>query len=41
MACLLKLGSLPEAADPEHPTPAEIAATKAKLAQFQEIFDTH
>jgi len=41
MACLLKLGSLPPAADPAHPTDAEREATRTKLAQYQEIFDTH
>ncbi|HEY7065466.1 MAG TPA: asparaginase domain-containing protein [Chloroflexota bacterium] len=41
MACLMKLGSLPPAADPDHPTEAEQEATMAKLAEYQEIFDTH
>lgn len=41
MAALLKLGTLPAAVDPSAPTPAEVDAVKAKLAQFQEIFDTH
>ena len=41
MACLMKLGSLPPAADPDHPTDAEREATRTKLAQYQEIFDTH
>ncbi|MFI5268555.1 MAG: hypothetical protein ACHQ7M_14375, partial [Chloroflexota bacterium] len=41
MAALLKLGALPAAADPSHPTDAECAATKAKLEEYQEIFDTH
>jgi hypothetical protein len=30
MACLLRFGSLPPAADPEHPTPAELEAVQAK-----------
>jgi hypothetical protein len=41
MACLMKLGCLPPAADPANPTAAEIEATKARLKQYQEIFDTH
>jgi hypothetical protein len=41
MACLMKLGCLPVAADPTKPTAAETDATKAKLRQYQEIFDTH
>ena len=41
MACLMKLGCLPPAADPANPTAAETEATKAKLKEYQEIFDTH
>jgi hypothetical protein len=41
MACLMKFGSLPPAADPAKPTEAETQAAKAKLAQYQEVFDTH
>lgn len=41
MACLMKLGALPPAADPAKPTAAETEATKAKLKQYQEIFDSH
>ena len=41
MACLMKLGSLPPTADPDHPTDGELAATRAKLAEYQAIFDTH
>ena len=41
MACLMKLGCLPPAADAAKPTQAETEATKAKLKQYQEIFDTH
>ena len=41
MACLMKLGCLPPAAEPANPTAAETAATKAKLKDYQEIFDTH
>jgi L-asparaginase len=41
LACLMKFGSLPTAADPDHPTPAEIAASRDKLAAYQAVFDTH
>jgi hypothetical protein len=41
MACLLRFGSLPPAADPTQPTPAELAAVQAKLAEYQVVFDTH
>ncbi len=41
MAALLKLGALPPAADPANPTPDEVAATAAKVAEYQAIFDTH
>ncbi len=41
MACLMKLGSLPPATDAKNPTPQEIAAVKAKVAEYQAIFDTH
>jgi L-asparaginase len=41
MACLLKLGALPAAADPSHPAPSEMDATNAKLAAYQDIFSTH
>jgi L-asparaginase len=41
MACLMKLGGLPPAADPAHPTATETEATKAKLKEYQDIFDTH
>ena len=41
MACLMKLGCLPPAADPLNPTAAETEATKKKLKEYQEIFDTH
>jgi hypothetical protein len=41
MACLMKFGCLPPASDPATPSAAEIEATKAKLKQYQEVFDTH
>jgi L-asparaginase len=41
MACLLRFGSLPPAADPDRPTRAELEAVQAKLAAYQAVFDTH
>jgi hypothetical protein len=41
MASLMKLGSLPVPADPDRATRAELDAIRAKLARYQEIFDTH
>jgi hypothetical protein len=41
MACLLRFGSLPHAVDPTCPTPAELAAVQARLAEYQAVFDTH
>jgi hypothetical protein len=41
MASLMKLGSLPPAKDPAAPTGEETEAVKAKVRQYQEIFDTH
>ena len=41
MACLLKFGSLPPASDPNKPTAAELAATRAAVAAYQEVFDSH
>ena len=41
MACLMKLGSMPPAADPANPTRAEMDAVKAKLAEYQSVFNTH
>ena len=41
MACLMKFGCLPPAADPVKPTTAETEATQARLKKYQEIFDTH
>jgi hypothetical protein len=35
------LGCLPPAADATQPTASESDATKDKLKQYQEIFDTH
>ena len=41
MACLMKFGSLPPAANPDHPTSAETAAVREKVADYQAVFDTH
>jgi hypothetical protein len=41
MACLMKFGCLPVAADATTPTQAETEGIKAKLKEYQEIFDTH
>ncbi|MFI5042662.1 MAG: asparaginase domain-containing protein [Acidimicrobiales bacterium] len=41
MACLLKFGSLPAAADPEAPTPDELRAIRHALDAYQDVFDTH
>lgn len=41
MAAIMKLGPLPPAKDPTKPTPEELTAIKAKIAQYQEIFQTH
>ena len=41
MACLLKLGSLPPAKDPDNPTEDELAATRKAVAAWQAIFNTH
>ncbi|MFQ5849430.1 MAG: asparaginase domain-containing protein [Candidatus Binatia bacterium] len=41
MACLMRFGNLPPAADPANPTEAELESVKAKLAEYQAVFDTH
>ncbi|MGH7334281.1 MAG: asparaginase domain-containing protein [Candidatus Rokuibacteriota bacterium] len=41
MACLMKFGCLTPAADPANPTRAEMDAVKAKLAEYQAVFNTH
>ena len=41
MAALMKLGSLPKATDPAHPTAQEIAATENAVARYVEIFNSH
>jgi hypothetical protein len=41
MACLLRFGALPAAADAERPTESELAASREALAAYQAVFDTH
>ena len=41
MACLMKFGSLPPVVDPDHPTEAELAAIRSKVAAYQAVFETH
>jgi hypothetical protein len=41
MACLMRFGSLPPAANPDQPTKAELDAIRSKLAEYQAVFDTH
>jgi hypothetical protein len=41
MACMMKFGSLPIAADPDHPTEAERRATAQAIAAYQVVFQTH
>jgi L-asparaginase len=41
MACLMRFGSRPPTANPDHPTPEEAAATRKKVAAYQAVFDTH
>jgi hypothetical protein len=41
IACLMRFGALPPAADPDNPTEAETAALNAKVAEYQQVFDTH
>ncbi len=41
MACLMKLGALPPAQNPDQPTAAEKAATEKAIRNYQTIFQTH
>ncbi|MCX6023071.1 MAG: asparaginase domain-containing protein, partial [Chloroflexi bacterium] len=41
MACIMKFGGMPPAADPCNPTAEERKAVQAKVAEFQAVFDTH
>jgi hypothetical protein len=41
MACLMKLGSLPPARNPDKPTADELTAIKKAVAAYQAVFDSH
>jgi hypothetical protein len=41
MACLMRFGCLPPAADPAQPTDDEVAAIQGRLQEYQQVFDTH
>jgi len=41
MACLMKFGALPPAANPDQPTEEERVAICEKVAAYQAIFNTH
>ena len=41
MACLMRFGGLPPAANPDRPTEAELNAIRRRLAEYQAVFDTH
>jgi hypothetical protein len=41
MACLLRFGAPPPAADPTAPTADEVDRVRAHLARYQSVFDSH
>jgi L-asparaginase len=41
MACLMKFGGVPRAADPDRPTAAEVDAAQRTIREYQEVLDTH
>jgi hypothetical protein len=41
LACLMKFGGLPPAADPDNPTAVETAAILDQVNLYQAVFDTH
>jgi hypothetical protein len=41
MASMLRFGAPPPAADPDHPTDAEVNAVEEALRPYQAVFDTH
>ena len=40
-AAMMKLGALPHASDPEHPTGQELDAIRKRIDAYQQIFQTH
>jgi L-asparaginase len=40
-AAIMKLGALPHATDPEHPTSQELDAIRRRIDAYQQIFQTH
>ena len=41
MACLMRFGSLPPAADPDNPAEEELEAIRDKIKAYQAVFNTH
>lgn len=41
IACIMKFGMMPHAADPENPTEAETDAVMERIGDYQKVFDTH
>ena len=41
MACLMKFGCVPAAADSDRPTAGETEAVQKTIRAYQEVFDTH
>ena len=41
MACIMRFGALPPVQDISHPTETELQAIRARIALYQQIFDTH
>jgi hypothetical protein len=41
MACLIRFGALPPAADPDNPTAGERSALEKAIAAYHAVFDTH
>ena len=41
MACLMRFGGLEIPVDPDNPTKGELDGIRSKIAQYQEVFDSH
>ncbi len=41
MACLMRFGSLGIPVDPDNPTKRDLDTIRSKIAQYQEVFDSH